>query len=113
MPLMFDTGNVAERIDWGKEFLKNAISNDTRKLHAISPAHQADKIKTGVFLIHGSRDLQAHYEHANLMRDALIKSGNPPKWLWKQNEGHGFYDEDNISEMYREMLAFLSNYLDD
>jgi dipeptidyl aminopeptidase/acylaminoacyl peptidase len=41
------------------------------------------------------------------MRDALTKAGNPPKWLYKENEGHGFFDESNELEAYTTIIDFL------
>ncbi|MCL1134906.1 alpha/beta hydrolase family protein [Shewanella hafniensis] len=111
LPLMFNKGNVAERLGWGKRYMEQAFggSEETMKKH--SPAYNASKIKAGVFIVHGGRDEQAHYENAHVMRDALVKTGNEPKWLWKKTEGHGFYNEENRKELYTEMLDFLKKYL--
>lgn len=111
LPLMFDKGNVAERIGWGKQYMAEAFGGTEAEMKKNSPAYHADKIKAGVFLVHGGRDEQAHYENAYVMRDALAKAGKEPKWLWKRTEGHGFYDEDNRKELYTEMASFLKTYL--
>jgi dipeptidyl aminopeptidase/acylaminoacyl peptidase len=111
LPLMFNKGNVAERLGWGKRYMEEAFGGTEAEMKKNSPAYNADKIKAGVFLVHGGRDEQAHYENAYVMRDALIREGKEPKWLWKRTEGHGFYDEDNRKELYTEILNFLKIYL--
>ncbi|MCF1428370.1 MAG: prolyl oligopeptidase family serine peptidase [Shewanella sp.] len=110
--LMFKKGNVAERLGWGTKYMTQAFGGTEEKMKQHSPAHNAEKIKAGVFIVHGGRDEQAHYENAYVMREALTKVGKPPKWLWKNTEGHGFYDEGNRQELFQEMLLFLGEYLD-
>ena len=72
---------------------------------------QADKIKAAVLLIHGKRDLRVPIKHAKVMRRALKKAGNPPEYLEKRKEGHGFYDEDNRLEYYQRVLSFLGKHI--
>ncbi|WP_372872082.1 alpha/beta hydrolase family protein [Shewanella sp.] len=112
LPLMFEKGNVAERLGWGKRYMEQAFGGSEAEMKKASPAHNADKIKAGVFLVHGGRDEQAHYENAIVMRSALQKAGKEPKWMWKETEAHGFYDEGNRKELFNEMLSFLKQYLD-
>ncbi|QYK03706.1 alpha/beta hydrolase family protein [Shewanella zhangzhouensis] len=111
LPLMFEKGNVAERLGWGKRYMEQAFGGSEEEMKKASPAYNADKIKAGVFLVHGGRDEQAHYDNAIVMRKALQKVGKEPKWLWKETEAHGFYDEDNREELFNDMLSFLKQYL--
>ncbi|MGL4474004.1 MAG: alpha/beta hydrolase family protein [Shewanella sp.] len=111
LPLMFEKGNVAERLGWGKRYMEQAFGGSESEMKRHSPAHNADKIKAGVMIVHGGRDEQAHYENAYVMRDALKKVGKEPVWVWKETEGHGFYDEDNRKDLYIQMQSFLGKYL--
>ena len=45
------------------------------------------------------------------MRKALMQAGNYPEWIYKANEGHGFYDEKNSLEAYQAILKFLDKHL--
>jgi dipeptidyl aminopeptidase/acylaminoacyl peptidase len=86
----------------------NAIGKDDAELAKNSPAMQADKITIPVLLIHGGNDKTAPPVQARVMRDALIKAGRPPEWLYAPNEGHGFYDTRNNTEMHEKLEAFLA-----
>lgn len=86
----------------------DAIGLDDAELARFSPAKQADKITIPVFLIHGGNDKTAEPIQAKVMREALIKAGRPPEWLYAPNEGHGFYDKKNSTEMYEKLEAFLA-----
>lgn len=109
--LMMNRGNVAERIGWGTDYMSQAFGSTKEERTANSPATHADKIKAAVFLVHGGQDLQAHYENAYVMADALKAAGKEFEWLFTPDEGHGFYGEDNNTELYRRMLAFLDQHI--
>ena len=85
----------------------NAIGKDNEELARYSPSTQAAKITIPVLLIHGGKDKTAPPIQAEVMRDALVKAGRPPEWLYAPNEGHGFYDTKNVTEVYQKMEAFL------
>jgi dipeptidyl aminopeptidase/acylaminoacyl peptidase len=76
-----------------------------------SPTQHADTIKAGVLLIHGGNDKRAPKEHAFLMKEALEKAGHPPEWYYVDYEGHGFYDTENQTEVYKRMENFFGKYL--
>jgi dipeptidyl aminopeptidase/acylaminoacyl peptidase len=61
-----------------------------------------------VLLVHGGKDKRAPVQHAEEMREALIKAGNAPEWLLAPNEGHGFYDTANTTAFYQKLEAFLA-----
>ena len=45
------------------------------------------------------------------MVEALKKQGVDVPYMIKDNEGHGFYNEENRFDFYREMTEFLEKYL--
>ncbi|GLS83592.1 alpha/beta hydrolase family protein [Paraferrimonas haliotis] len=111
LPLMLEEGNVAERLDWGPKYLEKAFGTDKAHMKAISPVYHVDKIKAPVFIVHGGKDLQAHYENAYRLRDALEKAGKEYEWMFKRTEGHGFYDETNRAEYFEAIIKFFDKHI--
>lgn len=92
---------------WGRSYLRDVMQNDKEWIKTHSPTYLAAKIKAPVLLIHGGADRRTPPSHANAMRAALIKTGNTPGWIYKSDEGHGFFDEKNRMEVYQSILDFL------
>lgn len=90
---------------------KDFIGEDDKVLDAISPTVLAEQIKVPVFLVHGDKDKTAPPEHAELMRKALIRAGNAPRWMMAQNEGHGFYMTKNSTAFYQQLEDFLNQHI--
>jgi dipeptidyl aminopeptidase/acylaminoacyl peptidase len=107
LPLMKEIGNVAERLDWGINYLTEALGDDPAKLKEISPHYHVDKIKAEVFIVHGGRDEQAHFNNALNIRKEFESIGKDIKWMWKQTEGHGFQDKENKLDLFEAMIEFL------
>jgi dienelactone hydrolase len=94
-----------------KSVMTRYIGTDKTELDQFSPAKQAAKIKIPVMLVHGMEDKRATFNHAEAMRDALIKEGRPPEWMAVPGEGHGFYNTENVQEFYTRMERFLAKHL--
>jgi len=110
LSLMFDKGDIQQ--SWGgTSYLRLVVGEDEADLKARSPVYHADVIKAKVMLVHGGADRRVPLAHAKAMRDALIAAGNPPLWLSEADEGHGFYREDHLENMYRKVLAFLDTQI--
>ena len=62
-------------------------------------------------LAHGKDDKRATFNHAEAMREALIKQGRPHEWMAVPDEGHGFYNTKNVQEFYTRMEQFLAKHL--
>jgi dipeptidyl aminopeptidase/acylaminoacyl peptidase len=45
------------------------------------------------------------------MRGALKAHGADPEWLYDSTEGHGFYAENHVTELFERMLAFLDRQI--
>jgi len=78
-----------------------------------SPLTYIEKLKTPVLIVHGGKDEQAPPEQAMMLRRALQKHHIPYEWMFKEKEGHGFYNEKNREEFYQRVLTFLNQYLKD
>jgi dipeptidyl aminopeptidase/acylaminoacyl peptidase len=90
---------------------KRYLGTDAAELARYSPVQRAASIKAGVLLIHGGKDKIAPKEHAYKMKAALEKAGRTPEWYYVDYEGHGFYDTENQTEVYKRLEAFLGKYL--
>lgn len=106
LAMMYDKGDIKDRKS-GRSYLAQAIGNDPSELAANSPDKLADKIDVPVLLIHGEADERAPIAQAKAMRAALESAHKPYEWLTKPKEGHGFYKEENIVDMYNHVQDFL------
>lgn len=84
---------------------------DSVLLHSASPVFHVDKIKDPLFIAQGANDPRVVKDESDQMVEALKKNGIDVPYLVKDNEGHGFRNEENRFEFYREMELFLSKYL--
>lgn len=86
--------------------------SDLNDLAAQSPLTHINKLKTPVYIVHGGRDRRVPPEHAFMLKEALDKLDKPYKWLYKEKEGHGFYNEDNRTEYYQSSLEFINDHIE-
>lgn len=107
--LMFKSEEAKDRRF--KATMTRYLGSDQAQLDQFSPAKHADKIKIPVMLAHGMEDKRATFNHAEAMREALIKEGRPPEWMAVPDEGHGFYNTKNVLEFYTRMENFLAKHL--
>jgi dipeptidyl aminopeptidase/acylaminoacyl peptidase len=84
---------------------------DSLQMVETSPAFQADKIKTPLFIAQGANDPRVNKAESDQMVEALKARGVEVQYLVKDNEGHGFSNEENRFEFYRAMEAFLAEHL--
>ena len=104
--LMYAHGDIPTT-RFGKNYLKMAIGDDQQELKDRSPAAHADKIKAKVMLITGGADDRVPDDHAKAMRSELRSAGADPEWLYDRSEGHGFYSEEHVKELFEKLIAFL------
>ncbi|HWU77011.1 MAG TPA: prolyl oligopeptidase family serine peptidase [Rhodanobacter sp.] len=94
----------------GKTYFANAIG-DKDAARAISPLYQLDKFNVPVLIAHGEADPRVPFRNATALRSALDKAGKPYVWLSKPKEGHGFYTEEDRTDLLQHMQDFLGKYL--
>ena len=104
--LMYQRGDIPQSTG-GKRYLERVLGTDKAVLAQHSPIDQLDRLKAKVMLIVGGQDERVPAIQGQNMRDALRKKGIPCEWLYKAKEMHGFYDEENVAELYRKVDAFL------
>jgi dipeptidyl aminopeptidase/acylaminoacyl peptidase len=84
---------------------------DKDLLAAASPALHADNIRAPLLIAQGAQDPRVNIEESNQMVAALKKHGIDVEYLVKDNEGHGFQNEENRFEFYEAMERFLEQHL--
>ena len=76
-----------------------------------SPALQADKIKAPLLIAQGAKDPRVNIAESDQIVEALRQRGVEVAYLVKENEGHGFHNEENRFEFYEAMERFLDEHL--
>lgn len=84
---------------------------DKAMMEKASPIFHVDKIKAPLFIAQGANDPRVNKAESDQMVDALRKRGVKVEYMVKDNEGHGFHNEENKFDFYRAMEKFLAKYL--
>jgi dipeptidyl aminopeptidase/acylaminoacyl peptidase len=84
---------------------------DKALLTAGSPALNADKIKVPLLIAQGARDPRVNKAESDQMVAALKARGIDVPYIVKDNEGHGFRNEENQFAFYEAMETFLDKYI--
>ena len=85
--------------------------HDADQLAATSPALHADKIKVPLFVAQGANDPRVNKAESDQMVEALRQRGVVVEYMVKNNEGHGFHNQENRFDFYRAMERFLKAHL--
>jgi len=80
-------------------------------LEARSPAFHTDNIKVPLFIAQGANDPRVNKDESDQIVNSLRKRGVKVEYMVKQNEGHGFYNEENRFDFYGAMEKFLNGCL--
>ncbi len=84
---------------------------DRERLEATSPALNAQHIKTPLFIAQGAQDPRVNKAESDQMVNALKARHVEVEYMVKENEGHGFQNEENKFEFYERMEQFLEQHL--
>ncbi len=84
---------------------------DKATLEANSPALHADRIVTPLFIAQGAHDPRVNKAESDQMVQALKARGVEVEYMVKDNEGHGFHNDENKFEFYEHMERFLAQHL--
>jgi dipeptidyl aminopeptidase/acylaminoacyl peptidase len=85
--------------------------SDSLQLAETSPVLNAGKIKTPLFIAQGANDPRVNKAESDQMVEALKARGIVVEYMVKDNEGHGFYNQENRFDFYRAMEKFLKENL--
>jgi len=84
---------------------------DKAQLEATSPALHADRIQTPLLIAQGANDPRVNKAESDQMVEALRRRGVEVEYLVKDNEGHGFGNEENRFDFYSALENFLARHL--
>lgn len=84
------------------------VEKDSSMLREVSPVFHVDKIKAPLFIAQGANDPRVNVDESDQMVKAMKEKGIEVEYLVKDNEGHGFRNEENKFDFYRAMDKFLS-----
>lgn len=78
---------------------------------AISPVFHADKVRIPVLFAQGGKDRFSSLTDANQFVQKLKNNNVPIKYIYREEEGRRFRNEENIINYYQEVEDFLNKYL--
>jgi len=84
---------------------------DAERLRRTSPYFHADRIVAPLFVAQGANDPRVRKPESDQIVEALRARGVDVEYLVKNDEGHGFQNEENRFEFYRAMEQFLRRHL--
>ena len=84
---------------------------DKDLLSSASPLLHIDKIKVPLFIAQGANDQRVKKSESDQIVEALQKAGVDVPYMVKDDEGHGFYNEENQFDFYRAMEKFLNKHM--
>lgn len=89
------------------EMVGDPSTKDSIMMKANSPVFHVDKIKAALFIAQGANDPRVVQAESDQMVEALKKNGVTVQYMLKENEGHGFRNEENRFDFYNAMTDFL------
>ncbi len=93
------------------EMVGDPKTSDSIMMKANSPVFHVDKIKSALFIAQGANDPRVVQAESDQMVEALRKNGITVQYMLKENEGHGFHNEENRFDFYNGMVKFLDETL--
>ncbi|PSP50659.1 S9 family peptidase [Halobacteriales archaeon QH_7_69_31] len=88
-----------------------SLEDDREFLESISPINDVERIDAPLFVLHGANDPRVPVGEAEQIADEAAEHGVAVRKLIFDDEGHGISKLDNRIEAYREIVAFLDEYL--
>ena len=76
-----------------------------------SPVFHANKIKAPLFIAQGANDTRVNKAESDQMVDALKKRGIEVEYMVKNDEGHGFSNQNNQFDFYGYMEKFPDKHM--
>lgn len=81
------------------------------QFEATSPALNAHRIMAPLFVAQGAKDPRVNIAESDQIVEAMRERGVEVEYMVKDNEGHGFRNEENRFDFYRAMEKFLAKHL--
>jgi dipeptidyl aminopeptidase/acylaminoacyl peptidase len=84
---------------------------DEALLKQVSPVFHAARIRAPLLVAQGANDPRVKKAESDQIVQALRQRGVAVEYIVKENEGHGFRNEENRFEFYRRVEGFLARHL--
>jgi dipeptidyl aminopeptidase/acylaminoacyl peptidase len=84
---------------------------DEKRFRETSPYFNADKIRAPLLVAQGANDPRVRKEESDQIVEALRRHDVEVEYLVKEDEGHGFRNEENMFEFFRAVEVFLERHL--
>ena len=84
---------------------------DEERLRAISPLFHIDQLQDPLLILQGANDPRVKQAESDQIVTALRERGIDVAYLLKENEGHGFANEENRFDAYRAIEEFFADHL--
>lgn len=84
---------------------------DADRLRKTSPLFHVDRIRCPLLVVQGANDPRVPKAESDQIVAALQERKITVEYLVKDNEGHGFTNEENRFEFYRTLEAFLAQHM--
>ncbi len=86
-------------------------TKDSALMREASPVFHVDKIKAPLFIAQGANDPRVNKAESDQVVEALKKRKVDVEYMVKENEGHGFGNEENQFDFYEAMEKFLAKHI--
>lgn len=110
LSLMYTRGDIPQST-FGENYLKMVLGEDKDELYERSPIAHLDKLKAKVMLIVGGADRRVPPVHGESLHAALQTRKVEHTWVYEGMEGHGYYDEKRVADLYAKILEFLDHQI--
>lgn len=84
---------------------------DSLAMRESSPVFYMDNVKCPLFIAQGATDPRVNKDESDQVVAALKKRGVKVEYMVKDNEGHGFHNEENRFDFYGAMEGFFDKYI--
>ena len=98
----------------GRQMMYEQIGHPDKEkelLKAASPVFHAERIRAPLFVAQGANDPRVKKAESDQIVEAMRKRGVDVEYMVKDNEGHGFLNEENRFDFYRAMERFHAKHL--
>jgi dipeptidyl aminopeptidase/acylaminoacyl peptidase len=87
-------------------------ATESDAMRAASPVNHVGRITAPLLIAQGANDPRVVKSESDQMVDALRSRGVETPYMVKDDEGHGFHNEENRFDFYRAVEQFLARHLD-
>jgi len=91
--------------------LGDPYTNDSIRLHKISPLFHTENITKPLIVLQGTQDPRVLQVESDEIVAGAKKNGVPVEYVLFEDEGHGFVKKENQIVAYSSILKFLDTYL--